>query len=102
MDRRLELQEKLEGILGSRNVYFQPPASIKLIYPCVVYKIGTGDAKYADNKLYNYTYSYDVTFIYKKTSIDIVEQMLNEFQMCRLSAAYCSDNLNHYVFNLYF
>lgn len=102
MHRRLELQARLEEILGSRQVYFQPPASVQLVYPCVVYKIGNGDAKHANNMLYNYTYSYDITFIYKRPNLEIIEQMQREFQMCRLSSTYCSDNLNHYVFNLYF
>jgi len=33
MGTRLELQNLLENILGSRNVYFQPPENLKLNYP---------------------------------------------------------------------
>lgn len=102
MNRRLELQAKLEEIIGNRNVYFQPPASVQLSYPCVIYSIGNGDAKHADNIVYNYMNSYDVIFIYKKPNIDIIDVMLNELPLCRLSRTYCSDNLNHYAFNLYF
>ena len=36
-ERRLELHEILCTILGSRNVYFQPPESIKMNYPAIVY-----------------------------------------------------------------
>ena len=46
MNRRLELQEKLEQLVGNSNVYFQPPASVMLSYPCVIYSVGSGDAKY--------------------------------------------------------
>lgn len=102
MDKRIELQSKLEEILGGRAVYFQPPASIRLQYPCIVYKVGNGDAKYADDKLYKYTHSYDVTYISKQPRIDMITTMLSTFQMCRLSTTYCSDNLYHYVFNLYY
>lgn len=102
MASRLELQTKLESILGSKSVYFQPPATVSMSYPAVVYAIGTGAVKRADNMVYNFTNSYDVTFIYKVPNLDIIETMLSEFQMCRLSSSYCSDNLNHYVFNLYF
>ena len=35
---RLELQSVLEQTLGSRNVYFQPPASVKMKYPAIVYE----------------------------------------------------------------
>lgn len=102
MDRRLELQSKLESVIGNSNVYFQPPASIKLSYPCVIYSIGSGDAKYATNKVYRYTHSYEVIFICKKPTLSIIEQMMNEFEMCKLTRSYSADNLNHYAFSLYY
>lgn len=34
MNRRYELQAVLEGILGSGNVYFQPPENLKMRYDC--------------------------------------------------------------------
>ena len=102
MADRIELHNKLKQFIGNDNVYFQPPASVKLSYPCVIYSIGSGDAKHADNKVYRYTYEYEVMFIYKRPIIEIVELMLSEFDMCKLSSSYCADNLNHYVFNLYY
>lgn len=102
MSSRLELQSKLEELIGNRNVYFQPPASVMLSYPCVIYNIGNGDAKRADNMVYTFTNSYDLIFIYKKPNIEIIETVLAEFPMCRLASTYCSDNLNHYAFTLYF
>lgn len=102
MDNRLILHEKLETIIGNKNVYFQPPASVMLSYPCIIYSIGSGEAKHANNKVYNYTHSYDVTFIYKKPTINIIEQMLSEFEMCKFNRGYISDNLNHYAFKIYF
>ena len=53
MSRRLDLQKELEILLGINQVYFQPPATIKLSYPCIIYSIGIGNAKYANNKTYN-------------------------------------------------
>ena len=51
MASRLELQTKLEELMDSRNVYFQPPTSTTISYPCIVYNIGNGDAKRANNTL---------------------------------------------------
>ena len=102
MNRRLELQSKLEELVGNSNVYFQPPASVKLSYPCVVYSVGSGDAKYANDLVYHFTNSYDVTFIYKRPNLDIIEQVVRTLPMCRLNSTYCSDGLNHYVFKLYY
>lgn len=102
MDRRLELHEYLMEILGNKNVYFQPPVSVQLLYPCVIYSVGNGDIKRADNSVYTYTNSYEIMFIYKKPNMDILEQMLRSFSMCSVSRVYVADNLNHYVFNVYY
>lgn len=102
MNRRLELQTKLEELIGNTNVYFQPPASVSLSYPCVVYSIGNGDAKHANDSIYQYVNSYTLTFIYKKPNIDIIEKVLRELPMCSLNTTYCSENLNHYIFTVYY
>lgn len=102
MNRRLELQSKLESILGESHVYFQPPASVKILYPCFVYRIGSGDAKYANNMAYSYVNSYDVLYITKRPDLDMIDQVLRELPMCRLNNTYCSEGLNHYAFTLYF
>lgn len=102
MDRRLELHERLIEILGNKNVYFQPPASVYLSYPCVIYNIGNGDIKRADNSVYMHTNSYEIMFIYKSPNTEILEQMLGSFTMCNVSRVYVADNLNHYVFNVYY
>lgn len=102
MHKRLELQRKLEELIGNSNVYFQPPASVKLSYPCVVYRIGSGDAKYANDMTYKYMNSYDMLFIYKRPNLEMIDQVLRTLPMCRLTNTYCSDGLNHYAFTLYY
>ena len=56
---RLELQSVLEQTLGSRNVYFQPPASVKMKYPAIVYERYDIDKYPPDNisslKFHRYT-----------------------------------------------
>lgn len=37
MGTRIELQSKLEELLGSRQVYYQPPETVKMEYPAIVY-----------------------------------------------------------------
>lgn len=102
MNRRLELHDKLKELVGNDNVYFQPPASVLISYPCVIYNIGNGDVKRADNMVYSYVNSYDLIFIFKKPNIDIIEQVLGALPMCRMTRAYVADNLNHYAFSVYY
>ena len=39
MDSRLKLQELLEKLLESKNVYYQPPESKKMEYPAIKYSV---------------------------------------------------------------
>ena len=53
MPSRLELQTLLEEILGSRNVYFQPPESVKMNYPAIVYSLDDIENSFANDGVYS-------------------------------------------------
>ena len=101
MDKRMLLQSELERLVGP-NVYFQPPATVQLKYPCVIYNLSSGNSIYADNSVYTYTNRFELIFIYRKQNMEIVETVLRTFTMCTVSRVYIADNLYHYVFNLYY
>ncbi len=63
MAQRLELQVLLVSLLGSSNVYFQPPPTVKMQYPCIIYKRDRINADFADNKPYKHKRRYQVTVI---------------------------------------
>jgi len=102
MDRRLELHEELCDILGSRNVYFQPPESVKLKYPCILYNLSTVDTWRADNKLYLRKNRYLITVVDKNPDSKIHEDILYHFPLCSFDRSYTVDNLNHRVLVLYY
>ena len=102
MGTRLELHEELCDVLGSRNVYFQPPESIKLQYPCIIYSKYVGETRNADNKRYNYIDLYNVIVIDHDPDSSIEDQLIDRFQYCRPDRHYVSDNLNHTVLSLYY
>ena len=52
MANRLDLQALLEDLLGSRNVYYQPPESKKMNYPAIVYTLEDIESTFADDGLY--------------------------------------------------
>ena len=54
MGSRLELQSKLEELLGSRNVYYQPPESLKMKYPAIRYSKEDIDSPKTYDNLYFY------------------------------------------------
>ena len=64
-DRRLELHEILCGILNTRNAYFQPPESVKMNYPAIVYALSNIKSLYANGGVYLSGRQYAVTVIDK-------------------------------------
>ena len=102
MASRLELHEELCAVLGSRNVYFQTPESVKMQYDAIRYSLGGKDLKRANNKVYKSTNQYDGVVITRDPDTTIPDKLLAHFQMCSLGRPYPADNLNHYPFTLYY
>ncbi len=101
MGLRLDLQKILEEILGSRNVYFQPPESVKIKYPAIIYNLDYVKTQHGDNFSYVRKRRYSITLITKDPDNEFVEKIL-DLKSCSFERFFTSDNLNHYVFNLYF
>ena len=102
MRSRVDLQTKLETILGSRNVYCQPPASTKIQYPCIIYKKNVMDAMYADNCKYGKSQNYTITVVYKDPDSDLPDKVFSSFDFCSPNTpTYVADNLYHDVFTIY-
>jgi hypothetical protein len=101
MRDRVELQTKLETFLGSRNVYFQPPESFKLRYPCIIYQLSRMRKVHADNRLYQDRIAYQVTIIDEDPDSEYPKEIL-KWEYCSFDRFFKADNLNHWVFELYF
>ena len=101
MAQRSELQTLLVALLGSNNVYFQPPPNIKMQYPCIVYRRNSAVTQFADNKLYKNTKRYQVTVIDENPDSDIPDKVAN-LPLCAFDRFFTADNLNHDIYNLFF
>lgn len=103
MASRLSLHQKLLDILGTgKKAYFQPPESIKLTYPCIMYNLSNVDTKYANNKVYNTKRQYTLYYLDTNPDHTMVETLLNAFAMISYDRRYISNNIYHDVFTLYF
>ena len=102
MADRANLQTELEEVLGSPNVYFQPPPSIRMSYDAIRYKLGGKDLKHASNKVYRLTNQYDGVVITRDPDTTIPDRILARFEMCSFGSPYIADNLYHYPFTLYY
>lgn len=101
MASRLDLQIQLETLLGNSNVYFQPPASVKMKYPAIVYALEDIENKYADDGVYLSHRCYSVTLIDYDPDSSFVHS-LAELRTCRFNRYYTKDNLNHWNFSIYY
>lgn len=97
--RRLELHAELCKILGSTNVYFQPPESIKMKYPAIVYSRDRINNTFANDAVYLQSYDYMITVIDRDPDSEIIERV-SKIPSCRYVRHYTSDNLNHDVFTI--
>lgn len=100
MDRS-DLNRKLEEILGSKNVYFDPPESVKLRYPCIVYELRSMNTKNADNDIYQMADSYLITLITSDPDTSLRKKFLRNLNYIRFDRSFRSDNLYHYTYILY-
>ena len=99
--RRLELHSKFEELLGSKNVYYQPPASVLMAYAAIRYKKTKIDSKHANNKKYLNKSCYEVIVIDTVPDNPVIEKIL-ELPYTSYDRHYERDGLNHDVITLYY
>lgn len=97
---RIELQEALEQFLGSKNVYYQPPESIKLKYPCILYERSRIQQTYADNTTYLMNTEYTITIIHKDADSTLPYDILKAFKLISFDRDYKAENLYHEVYTI--
>lgn len=102
MARRLMLQSELETLLGSEEVNFQPPESIKLKYPCINFSRSAGDILKADDTMYRHLHGYTIMVISRDPDNTIADDILGHFKYCHYVRRYVVDNLYHDILELYY
>lgn len=99
---REELSEILKNLFDEDpHVYYSPPTGLQMKYPCITYTLSNSDVMYADNNPYITYYRYVITVIDPSPDCILRDRLLF-LPRCSLDRAFQSDNLNHYVFTIYF
>jgi len=101
MGSRLALHDLLKSILGSDQVYFQKPPSVRMVYPAIVYERSNARTDFADNRPYRYMKQYQVTVIDVDPDSPFPDKVA-ELPRCVFYRQFPADGLNHDVFTLYF
>lgn len=101
MDRRVKLQQILEEILGSKNVYYQPPENVRMNYPAIRYSKESIDSEFANNSKYINTKRYQITLIDRRPDNSAIDKILN-LPLSSYDRHFISDNLHHDVIIIYY
>lgn len=107
MGRRIDLHTELCNLIGNftkvpeKRVFYQPPETVKLSYPCIIYKLAGDAPHYADNLRYFGMKRYTITVIDRNPDSEIPD-LVAQLPYCRMDRSYAADYLNHFVFELYY
>lgn len=100
--RRLEFDGELRTLLGTKNTYFEPPANVRMQYPCVVYsRSGIYDTR-ADDLKYLKRQRFSVTVIDTNPDTEWPQMILDHFPYARFDRPFSADRLAHYVISVYY
>ena len=99
MGSRLELHTLLTGLVV--NAYFQPPPTVSMTYPCIVYQLDDIDTNFANNAPYKLQKGYKLTVIDPDPETAVPDQIA-KLPGVSFDRFYTADNLNHYAFRMYF
>ena len=101
MADRLDLQGLLEELLESRNVYYQPPESVKMQYPAIRYSKKNIQSAYANNSKYLMRDCYELIVISRSPDHPVIKKLL-ALPYCSYDRPYVADNLYHDVLTIYY
>ena len=102
MGRRLNLHEEFCEILRTRNVYNDPPESVRMNYDAIRYKLAGKNIERANDGIYRIVNMYDGVVISEDPDCEVADKILVHFPMCSFGRPYVVDNLYHFPFTLYY
>lgn len=93
-------QATFEELLGNRNVYYNPPSSLKMKYDAIVFTRSRIESRHANGLPYIQPHRYEVTIITEDPDAPIIGK-ISRLPKCVFDRHFVSDNLHHNVFTIY-
>lgn len=98
---RKELRELLSAAMEdcgeTPKLYYQTPENMKLEYPCIIYKLRTITASYADDRPYKLNVGFEFSYITRSPTSQVPARLAKE-PMVGFDRYYVAENLHHYVY----
>lgn len=102
MARRTKLIREIKQVIDSSNVYFQPPESLKLNFPCVICSYDNVESAYADNLSYQRFKHYRLLVVDKNPDSKLPDLIMDHFSYTSPGRPYISDGLYHFPIILHY
>lgn len=97
---REQLQKILEDLSGV-NVYFQPPQSIRISYPAIIYSLSNISHTNANNNTYTIEHEYKIVLVDKNPDSKTIEKLMT-LPRIRFADQYVKDGLYYNSFYIYY
>lgn len=100
---RVEMHQMLKSLFPAHmepRVYFQPPQSTKIEYPCMIYKLSDMPQKWANNLPYHWERAYQLTYISRDPKDPMIEKLI-ALRETKFDRYFSSDNLHHFVYTIF-
>lgn len=101
MEKRVELHNILKELLGSNNVYYQPPEDELMGYPAIRYSKKKPDRKFANNAAYLSKDCYELIVIDYEPDNPVIKKLM-DLPYCSYDRWYAANNLNHDTLTIYY
>lgn len=101
MSSRIDLHKILVELLGSKNVYYDPPSSVVMSYPAIRYTKDDINSTYANDAKYLNKTRYSIIVISKLPDNPVIAELM-KLTYCSYDRHYVADNLHHDVLTLYY
>lgn len=101
MGQRLELHALLTSLVSPGKAYFQPPPSLQMVYPCIVYQRDRARTTFADDMPYGVRKRYQVTVIDRDPD-SLIPAKVAALPTATHERTFAADDLNHDVYTLFF
>ena len=99
---RLDLHKELLALFSPNKVYYEPPETVKMTYPCIVYGKDYIKTEKADNKNYVLLDRYQLTVIDRNADNPVIKDILRHFITSSYDRHFITDGLHHDVITLYY
>lgn len=82
------------------NVYYNPPASIQMRYPCILVQLDDMLHGHANNRVYKRDNRYSLIVIDRNPDSDLMRKV-DDLPMTSMGRSYIADGLWHFTFTMF-